>query len=51
MAVINNRLDNGNVTENMTTVGANILNNLLVWAPNFNILKISDGMGGLAFAN
>lgn len=39
------------VTEAMTTVGANVLNTLLVWAPNFNVLRIMNGMGGMAFAN
>jgi hypothetical protein len=39
------------VTEKMTTVGANVLNTLLVWGPNFNVLRIMNGMGGMAFAN
>ena len=39
------------VTENMTTAGANVLNTLLVWGPNFNVLRIMNGMGGMAFAN
>jgi hypothetical protein len=39
------------VTESMTTVGANVLNTLLVWGPNFNVLRIMNGMGGMAFAN
>ena len=39
------------VTELMTTVGANVLNTCLVWAPNFNVLRIMNGMGGLAYAN
>ncbi|AGE53646.1 major capsid protein VP54 [Acanthocystis turfacea Chlorella virus GM0701.1] len=42
----------GNVdTDTMTTVGANILNTVLVFAPNYNVLKIMSGMGGLAYAN
>jgi len=39
------------VTESMTTVGAIVLNTLYVWGPNFNVLRIMNGMGGLAFAN
>lgn len=39
------------VTESMTTIGANILNTICVWAPNFNVLKITRGMGGMAYAN
>lgn len=39
------------VTEEMTTVGANILNTCLVWAVNYNVLRINSGMGGMAFAN
>jgi hypothetical protein len=47
-----NRAATGNVvTENFTTQDANILNTLLVFAPNFNILRIMDGMGGLAYEN
>ena len=50
-AILANRIDAGNVTENMTTESANILNTLLVFAPNFNILRIASGMGGLAYEN
>ena len=39
------------VPESMTTVGANILNTMYVWGPNFNVLRIASGMGGLAYAN
>lgn len=39
------------VTEDMTTVGADILNTCLVWALNYNVLRIQSGMGGMAFAN
>lgn len=42
---------NTTVTESMTTVGANILNTCYVWAPNFNVLRIMSGMGGMAYAN
>ena len=39
------------VPESMTTVGANILNTIYVWGPNFNVLRIASGMGGMAYAN
>jgi hypothetical protein len=52
MAILPNRATTGNVvTENATTQDANILNTLLVFAPNFNILRIASGMGGLAYEN
>jgi hypothetical protein len=52
MAILPNRQATGNtVSENMTTAASNILNTLYVWAPNFNVLRIMNGMGGLAFAN
>jgi len=41
----------GNVSESMTTVGANILNTVLVFAPNYNILRIQSGMAGLAYSS
>jgi hypothetical protein len=41
----------GNVTELMTTVGANVLNTLYVWAPNYNVFKIQSGMGGMQFSS
>jgi len=39
------------VTEEMTTVGANVLNTLYVWAVNYNVLRITAGMGGLAYSS
>lgn len=39
------------VTEQMTTVGASVLNRILVWGVNYNVLRIASGMGGLAYAS
>jgi hypothetical protein len=39
------------IEESMTTVGANVLNTMYVWGPNYNVLRIMNGMGGMAFAN
>jgi len=41
----------GIVDESMTVTGANILNTVLVFAPNFNVFRVMSGMGGLAYAN
>ena len=41
----------GDVTESMTTVDSSILNTVLVFAPNYNVLRIQSGMGGLAYSN
>ncbi|AGE57010.1 major capsid protein VP54 [Acanthocystis turfacea Chlorella virus NE-JV-3] len=38
-------------TDTTTTATSNILNTVLVFAPNYNVLRIASGMGGLAFAN
>lgn len=50
-AVVTDITAAGNVTEDMTTVGANILNTLMVWAPNYNVFKIQSGMGGVMFSS
>jgi hypothetical protein len=41
----------GIVTESMASVSTSDLNTMLVFAPNYNVLKIESGMGGIAFAN
>lgn len=52
-AILTNILDPSatTVTEEMTTVGANVLNTLYVWAVNYNVLRINSGMGGLAYSS
>jgi hypothetical protein len=50
-AVVEDTSVAGNVDESMTTVGANVLNTVIVFAPNYNILNIRSGMAGLAYAN
>ena len=50
-AVVQDTSVPGNVTESMTTVGSNILNTVIVHAPNFNVLRIQSGMGGLAYSS
>ena len=39
------------IPESVTTATANVLNTCYVWAPNFNVLRIMSGMGGMAYAN
>jgi len=50
-AVVNDPNVPGNVTESMTVTTSNILNTVFVFAPNYNVLRIMSGMGGLAYAN
>lgn len=50
-AVVQDTSIPGNVDESMTAVGSNILNTVLVFAPNFNVLRINSGMGGLAYSS
>lgn len=51
-AVVINKHTPGNVdTETMTTVDSTMLNTLLVFAPNFNVLRIQSGMGGVAYSS
>lgn len=50
-AVIADNLMPANVNETMTTVSANILSMTIVYAVNFNVLRIQSGMGGVAFSN
>lgn len=50
-AVVANPNVPGVVTDQMTVTTSNILNTVLVFAPNYNILRIVSGMGGLAYAN
>jgi hypothetical protein len=38
-------------TDIQTTAASNILNQCLVFAPNYNVLRIMSGMGGLAYAS
>jgi len=39
------------VTEDVTTVDAQALTNLNIYAVNYNVLRIMSGMGGLAYSN
>jgi len=42
----------GNVTTEDVTLGsATELSNLIIWAENYNVLRIMSGMGGLAYSN
>ena len=33
------------------TTNTNVLSTMYVWAPNYNVLRIMSGMGGMAYAN
>ena len=50
-AVVSNPAVAGNVTTSMTTVNADALNTCIIFAPNYNVLRIESGMGGVAFAS
>jgi hypothetical protein len=50
-AVVDDPTAPGVVTDAMTTTGSSILNTLIVFAPNYNVLRIQSGMGGMAYAS
>lgn len=51
-AVVANKDVPGDVnTDTMTMIASNILNQCIVFAPNYNVLRIMSGMGGLAYAS
>jgi hypothetical protein len=50
-AIVADRTASAVVDETMTVVDSNILNTIVVFAYNYNVLKIQSGMGGMMFAN
>ncbi|AGE59079.1 major capsid protein VP54 [Paramecium bursaria Chlorella virus OR0704.2.2] len=51
-AIVNNVTTPGNVTvATMCATASNVLSTMYVWAPNYNVLRIMSGMGGMAYAN
>ncbi|AGE60008.1 major capsid protein VP54 [Acanthocystis turfacea Chlorella virus WI0606] len=50
-AVVSDTTTPATVTETMTTTSAANLTTMMVYANNFNILKIEYGMGGIMFSN
>lgn len=50
-AVVADRTAPGVVDETMTLTTSSILNIIIVFAYNYNVLRIQSGMGGLAFAS
>jgi hypothetical protein len=50
-AVVADRTTPAIVDETMTLIDSSILNTIIVFAYNYNILRIQNGMGGMAFAS
>lgn len=50
-AVVNREIPGNVNTDTMTMVGSGMLNQCIVFAPNYNVLRIQSGMGGLAYAS